>query len=269
MMRRLLFLGLLACCIARVYAADAVDLEMAPVIERTKSRDAAERQTAVTELIGMRETVCDELRAIVSDANEARASDEAKASALFLMGKLRLAQCVDILEKEREWKWAPDRGISSDNDVYRYWMGKGQPALMYGSRANLRGPVSLAAARPRTALSACPSLLRALRELRSEDAWTARKAEDAVLKFYDVVGRSMYGVIKRRSVELYGDDVKITAIFLLGEFRSVHGSDGLEENIDMKDEKDQCAAYPATLTVQTPDRLYPATGRRTRNRKKP
>jgi hypothetical protein len=59
----------------------------------------------------------------------------------------------------------------------------------------------------------------------------------------------MNSVLKPSNREVYPNEVKATAAFVLGEFRSLDGQ-MLLWNIDLQDEKGVCTRYYATASVQ-------------------
>jgi hypothetical protein len=75
---------------------EAMDIEVAAVLKRVKSPDAAKRTQAVNELVGLRMSVSDALKAVVADASAGVLKDPAKMSAIVLMGGMGLADCAQV-----------------------------------------------------------------------------------------------------------------------------------------------------------------------------
>ncbi|HUT28543.1 MAG TPA: hypothetical protein VMX13_02035 [Sedimentisphaerales bacterium] len=240
----------------RAIAADPIDTEMFPLLEKARSANQADRQEAVRELLALREGVSDELTKIVIDANNGQAETRSKAGALFLMGELGLMQCKDLLDREKDWIWKPPPGVYAFGSGSRLNALWGQTAKMALHRVSLAGNVTLVETRQRTLLEKYPNVAQAIAQLRSTDDSLVQEAEDSVLRWYDVVCRSMYSVLKPSREAVYSNEVKATAAYLLGEYRAWYGQ-MLLWNIDLKDQNDVCGQYAQTLIAQAPEPQYP------------
>jgi hypothetical protein len=240
-----------------------VDEETSCALDKVKSPDAAVRAEAVRELVGVREAVADELERIVSEANQnpPAAHPAAKLIALSQMGRWGLVQCADVLEAEKDWtggrRWptTPDRfspyqrfslegmgDLGARGALQRLRTGTGIKATSSGVKADL---------------SDYPVLKKAFADLRSYDNETFLGGATALSLWYDCVCRSLENMLTFNDTHLYADDVKVSAIYLAGEYR-ILGSGALDENIDVRDDKGQTAGYPSALTVDTADAEYPA-----------
>ncbi|HUT28544.1 MAG TPA: hypothetical protein VMX13_02040 [Sedimentisphaerales bacterium] len=236
-------------------AADPIDTEMFPLLEKARSAKQTDRQGAVRELLALREAVSDELTKIVIDANNGTAESGAKASAIFLMGELGLIQCKHLLEREIDWTW---KAAWEEDMRERHRMRNlsGQTAKMALHRVSLARNVAMVAPRPKTSLAEYPQLSTVLADLRSPQRQVRRKGEDGVLRWYDVVCRAMKSVLDPSREAVYSNEVKATAAYVLGEYRSRAGY-MLLVNIDLKDEKAVCSQYAQTLIAQAPEPQYP------------
>jgi len=241
---------------------DEADNETSLLIEQVKSPDAAVRTQAICELVDLREAVSDELKTIVRDANEGLPNSNvaAKASALYLMGKLGLVQCRDVLESEREWVYhggLPPH-FSGPMRIVGTMKEKGGKTAEYSLRCLRTGQgASLVASRPKADLSQYPALKKPLSDLRSVDRKTFENAESAVLHWYRSIEQGLDSILTYNSGRLYSADVKIGAAFLMGEYRTAHFSSALFENIDIRDDNNLTANYRSSLAVDTPDSAYP------------
>jgi hypothetical protein len=222
--------------------------EMLPVLFRVKSADAAERQHAVTELMGIREAVSEALRGVVADANSGALSNDSKASALFLMGRLGLWQCKDILEAEKDWHWDTNPPPRTTSPGRRYYREKGPtPGGTALFLAALGDNVTVKGGRQSADLSSYRFLGKALDDLRVDNPDTLREAEDALLEWYRVVGDGLVNIIESGEQPAHAPGVRATAIWLLGEYRVPRSQLALE--IEARDEDGVTSAYPAVLEV--------------------
>lgn len=244
---------------------DPIDLEMAPLFEKVKAPIAAEREAAVRELLALREAVSDELKNIVNDAGQGKVGHGTKASVLSLMGRMKLAQCADVLERERAWRWDWD----ADPEMERprsirvrtlRLLNLQRPNIFERTyqAARCKDNMTLVADRPKGSLAAYPALARSLSGLRERNWKTRFDYEDAVVRWYEVVSRSMDSVLKPPrpgSPDVYSNEVKATAAYVLGEYRIPRPFARIK-NIDLRDEKGVCDRYAQTLTVAVgePDR---------------
>jgi len=240
----------------RAEAPEGVEKEVFDVLEKVKSRDASERTAGVRELMGVREAISERLRTIVTDANQRRASDAAKGSSLWLIGKLGLVQCRDVYEAERNWKWRPKGPFRSIRES-RFFR---PDTSRWNRRARvLKSGISVRSTGPTADLSAYPVLSNALADLAaSEDDRSWYNPQVTIYRWNKAVVdglQSILGVdVWWRDV--YPDNVKITAAYLLGEFKP-RKIRQLLMNIDLKDEEGICANYPEVLKVETPEAEYP------------
>ncbi|MCD6405237.1 MAG: hypothetical protein J7M19_05390 [Planctomycetes bacterium] len=258
-------LAVLVLCAGVAPAADEIDAEMLPVVDKVKSRDAAERDAAVVELVGLREAISDALKAIVADANAGHAPDVSKADALYLMTRLRLVQCIDVVNREKDWtfklRYKVHFKTSREFELFQSGRDHDWPVAIFCARDTwrpLRGGARVVPVTVKADLSKYPVLQGALSRLRSGDWQEVLKADKAVRRWYQVVCRSMNSVINRVPESPYSDDVKIAAAYLVGEFRMYAGG-YLSENIDIKDELGLCANYPSAIAVDldSADSMYP------------
>jgi len=239
-----------------ILAADPIDTEMFPLLEKARSAEQTDRQEAVRELLALRQTVSDELTNIVIDANNGNAEPRSKAGALFLMGELGLMQCKDLLEREKDWIWKPPPGVYAFGDGSRLSALWGHTSQMALHRASFASNVTLLETRKRTSLEKYPNLAEAIAQLRSTDDSHIQEAEDWALRWYDVVCRGMKSVLDPSREAVYSNEVKATAAYILGEYRAPSGYK-LVLNIDLKDEKGVCGEYAQTLIAQAPEPQYP------------
>lgn len=232
-------------------AGDPMDAAIAPLVERIKSRDAAERSGAVAELQSLRSGVAAELLETVSSANQGLVPETAKTSALYLIGTLRLAECLSVARGEKDWQpssWA----ATSDKEF-----AKIQPGKVAYEGAIAQEGVQLTQSGASASLSSCPALASALRKIRSSDFATVDEAEDLILRWYNVVCDGMLSALAAGKGDLYSDDVRATAAFILGEFRSLKALSKLAEYITLTDENRASAGYPAVLEVSGADPSRP------------
>ncbi len=243
--------------VCAVQATDPIDKEMFPLLEKVKSSNQVERQQAVRELLTLREAVNNGLKNIVIDANNGIAPSRSKAGSMFLMGELGLVQCKQLLDRERDWTWKPP-GVHSLSDGDRLSLMLGKPAESALHRAAFAANLALLELREKGSLSRYPNLSQALSGLRSTEESLCRSAEDSLLRWYDVVCRSMHSVLKPSRKNVYPNEIKATAAYVMGEFRapSRYGQ-MLLWNIDLEDEKAVCSQYYKTLAVQTSEPQYP------------
>jgi tetratricopeptide (TPR) repeat protein len=238
---------------------DPIDSEMFPIIELAKSPNQPERVQAVQKLLAIREAVSDNLAGMVVNAGSSQAEQGAKASAIFLIGELGLVQQKKLLEAEKDWKWSPPQEVIMHfniNERRRMPSLIGKSAVSALNRACFANGVSLIDKRKKTSLDNYPHLNDALVNLHAADRKVRRKSEDTILRWYDVVCRGFYSVLKPSRENLYSNEIKVTAAYLLGEYRSWHGQI-LLWNIDLKDEEAVCGQYYKTLAVQTSEPQYP------------
>jgi hypothetical protein len=239
--------------------AEAINKEMGPVLKKLKSVDPKERQAAVHTLLGIREAVSLRLMALVAKANQGNADAEAKAFAIALMGHWGLARCKDTLEAEKDWQlkvrtkeqfnWINEEGCHSQS-IFGY------PAQTALGRA--RSGTSVRVVRDRKAgdLAKFPILAEALVRLEAKD-WDERIQDWQFLnRWYRAVCTDVGRTLSPSAKEPPPDDVKVTAAFILGEFRA-SSAFYLLWNIDLVDRGKICANYPAALSVETPDAAYP------------
>ena len=201
-------------------SASGIEEKMLPLLLKVRSADAAERKSAVAELMGIREAVSESLRRVVADEGAGLLSQDSKASGLYLMGVLGLWQCKDLLESERDWRWetlAVEYTVGyGKRDTFEKGPHPGRTAL---ARADLGSNVTVTAVRQTADLSSFPLLAGALDNLRSEDTGLRREGEDAVLEWYRVVSEGLASAVETRPQPLYSTDVEIAAVWLLGEYR--------------------------------------------------
>jgi len=232
-----------------------VEKEVTPLIEKVKSADAATRTQGVRELVGLREAIGDELKQIVGEVNQGGLSPRSKASAMYLMGKLGLVQCKDLLEAEKNWSWKPPEGVvvfgSEPSGTWYAIPGSSLSWLELGDNVSLREQ------RPKAEISNYPVLAKALSDLRSPDKSVLGPAEDKVIVWNSCVSHAVYRLLGSHLKGVYPADVGITAIYLLGEFRGCLLTD-LLERISLKDTEGICAGYPGALEVTTDLADHPA-----------
>ena len=235
-----------------IYAAgDPMDKAMTPLIERLKSRDAAERSAAVGELQALRSAVAFQLADTVMSANQGLLPETAKTSALYLIGELRLAQCFSVARGEKDWQpssWA----ATSDKEFAKIQPGK----VAYEGSLTQDG-VQLRQSAASASLSSCPPLAAAVRDIKSSDFTTVDEAEDLILRWYDVVCKGMLSALGAGEGTLYSDDVRASAAFMLGEFRYRKAVSKLAEHITLTDENRVSAGFPAVLEVSNADPSRP------------
>jgi len=236
-------------------ATDPIDKEMFPLLEKVRSPNDVERRQAVRELLVLREAVSDALKNIVTDANKGIAPSRAKAGSMFLMGELGLVQCKELLERERDWTWKPP-GVYSFSDSDRLNSMVGKPAESALNRATFTANLALVELREKGSLSGYPNLSQALAGVRSTEDAFCYGPEDSILRWYEVVCRSMRSVLEPSRQNVYANEIKATAAYVLGEFRAQYGQ-MLLWNIDLEDEKGVCGQYYKTLAVQTSEPEYP------------
>ena len=240
---------------------EAVEDETSLLLEKVKSPEAAVREQGVHELVGIRESVSVELRQIVSDANAGRdtSNSAAKASSLYLMGVWGLLQCRDVLEAERNWRYAGERPDGTvPLPTHRIISsGKfGATAKTALGAARFGGGVTLAPSRAKADLSAYPALSKALTGLRSRENALFEQSETEMYWWYTTVSDGLEDILTLYRGHLYSDDVKMTAAFVAGEYR-IWTRLGLSENIYLHDEKGLTTGYPSFTIADTPDSAYP------------
>lgn len=245
----LAFLILLAASREARAAGDPMDVAMAPVIERLKSRDAAERSAAVGEFQALRSGVALDLLNVISSANQGLVPETAKTSALYLIGTLRLAECAAVAESEKDWR---DNTYWSGENFYRLLAGK---TAFEGSR--LPQAVQANEGARGGDLSSCPPLAAAVRDIRSSDFATVDEAEDLILRWYRVVCDGMLSALASGKGDLYSDGVRASAAFILGEFRCRKALSKLAEHITLADENRVSTGYTAVLEVSGADPARP------------
>lgn len=243
-----------------VCGQDPVDVQMQSVLANAKSRVLLNREASVRELIALRESISEGLLDIVTAANAGTANPGSKASALFLMGELGSVACKTILIQERNWRWKPDLNevlqVNAEGRRKFSLLGT-SPALSALNRASFpEANFAFLTGRDERSLSAYPSLQKALTGLRSSERPVRRTAEDVILRWYEIVCRSMRSVLKPSRADLYSNDIKATAAYILGEYRT-HSGQMLLWNIDLKDENSVCARYTKTIDVRTSETAYP------------
>jgi len=238
-------------------AAEPVESEMAPLLRKVASRDADTRKDGVKELLGIREAVSEELKAIVAEGNNGNVQPFSKASALWLMGELGLVQCRDALEREKDWdfKLPPGpRGMGS----YRMREGfmSGYTARGALGRAAFSDKVTLVQEREKADLSRYPLLSKAFQDIRSPDENVMHKGSDVVLAWRRAVFGRVSDILSANRFNNVPNEITVTAAFLLGEFRQFSSAD-LLRNISIKDTAGVCSTYPEVLAVQTDYDAYP------------
>ena len=250
--------ALLVLCIAAVASAvDGADLEMAPIIEQAKSTDPARREAAARTLLSIRESIAGSLVEIVADSNHGSAWSASKAAALYLMGELGVEQCRQTLEDEKDWEWDVQsvfRTVDAGSMSRVYKINAAKFAL--GRIGLLPEGTMLTGSGAPCNLADYPVLRGFLADLRSTDPAALEKAENGILRWYEIVCAGLGNVLVPRFETLYSDDVRVTAAYLLGEFRSFSGS-CLTRHIELKDEKGTLAGYPEAIRLQTTDSVYP------------
>jgi hypothetical protein len=213
--------------------ADLIDDEMLPLIEK-----------------------------IVGEADDGRAIDTAKAGALRLIGELHLIECRSILEDNINWRYKP--AVKSIDEAIVLTEGRYPLAGQRGydlSRMADNDAVTVLDA-PRAAdLSLYPQLNSALDAFSTnsiEDRDEVVEAYKQVLRWYEVVCRSLRSIIERRRNEVYDDKAKIASIWLMGEYRDVSGMEYLAENIDLRDASSLSATFSGRLQVSGFSSEFPA-----------
>ena len=234
----------------------AVDEEMAPLFERLKSQDAAVRQGAVQEFMGIREAISDGLQRAVVERDSGRGTDMGKATAIGLMGQLRLAQCSDVIAAQQQKHWEPrNMHDSLVGGRLPLWM---QPLETSFAQAELARGVSLRAASASADLSSYPLLKKALDGLASNAARYEDVADSGrtINRWYTSVIAPGFGSIISSSA--YSGDTRMAAIWLTGEYR-VH-DDSLLAWMDTRYDANATKGYPARLAVTGlgADEEYPA-----------
>jgi len=237
-----------------------IEAEMAPIVKKAKSPEAQEREQAVSALLGLREAVARRLTGLIEKANKGESDVETKAWAISLIGRMGLVQCKDIVEPEKEWVskprnreqwiWANGTGRRDANELY------GLPARHALHLLETSTRVHLVPVRRVGDLAKYPLLNEAFKDLES-GAWEDRvEAWKSIVQWHVDICREMRAILSPAAPEPQTDKVKITAAFLLGEFRT-RNAQMLLRNVDLLDAEKVCATYPATLTVDTPDAAYP------------
>ena|GEM_PF-3303937 len=254
--------GLLAVTAAVAHAASEIDMETTPLIERAKSADATVRREAVVELVGLREVVQQRLKDVVSDANRGVIPESAKATSIYLMGTLRLPGCGAIVDAEKDWNSAPNLWIGESKRM-KLLTGTGKLGFLYG---NLAVPARKSVDCPESVrlvegsfsvdLEKYPVISSALTALKSQDPEERFEGMKTIYTWHRIVTHGMSNVFDSMFDDVYSDEVRMTAAYVLGEFRGT--SDHLLlRHIDLKDEKGLLAGYPRTLEVDIPDTDYP------------
>jgi len=210
----------------------------------------------VRTLLGLREQIAMRLRHTVRTGTPA-----GKASALFLMGELGLVQCKDILRMEKDWQWEPDPETvlwMNMHERRRKSSLLGTPAKAALDRAQFPEALTVVANRARTDIAAHLLLRAALEKLNSPKRQVCRQGEDIILKWYQTVCRAMDKPLRFSPDRAYSDDVKVTAAYLLGEFRAWSATP-LLRNVDLPDKNNVSARLPGTLQAANPtvDDRYP------------
>jgi hypothetical protein len=252
-------------------AEDAIDIEVTEILERMKSPDAAKRTQAVCELVSLRQSVSDALKAIVADANAGVAKDTGKMSAIVLMGDMGLVDCAEILNQEREWlpdrkHWRGVRGAASKVMTTRRVFapiriidGPSMAAINLGMTAGLRAEPGTA----RADLAQYPALAAALAKMRVEDPNVCFEGEQGVALWYNAIGWGADSIVSRwgtdggRRTPIYSDDIALTAAYVIGEFRWPK-SEEVSRCSGLRDVSGVTASYAHSLTVEGADANYPA-----------
>jgi len=208
------------------------------------------RQRSVIALVGIRASLSESLQSIVEKTNEGTLGDGPKASALFLMGELGLAECEETLRKEKDWEFSPNIEFLAI------------PGTPYGRRLEgmfpfpARGALNRAAFGDacefsgypyKTPLDQYPRLKKAVADLRSTDRIVRHRAEDIILLWNSELGFHLSEQLKSRR-EQRPEPVRAAAAYLLGEWRSFH-SHMLLWFIDFEDSGGATATYRRSLSV--------------------
>lgn len=242
--------------------AEPIDTEACKLLEQVKSRDTAVRTAAVGELIGLRQAVSDSLRLLVSDGDHQVVPAIYKSHAIYLIGELGLVQCRDVLSAQKDW--VPDyRDLTGTSLYITGRFVRGQLDFLLGDVAH-RAEGRLAAGANVTARPAVipidiakyPVLASALNDLRLDNLDTRLSGQDVVKKWYDTVVDGLLSILSSLHAKTYPQEVRITAVYLLGEFRPWAETDLLRA-IGLEDRNGVCAAYPSSLQVTTTDTSYP------------
>lgn len=251
-------------CLAGIGSAserERLEKEVFGVLEKVKSRDAAEREAGVREILAVREAVSDALKTMVRDGNAEGASEAAeaiKAGALLLMGEMGLLQCREVLEAEKDWvctsRWGGGARIMTRSSMLE--VGRREPGKWGLERAGFADNVVFKAGPAPANLSEYPALNEALTSLRGNREGGFRGGWNRINLWNRALRDGLELVVWKQRPQLYSDEVRMTAAYVLGEIRS-RTTGALRDAIGLKDENDICAGYPATLDVQVSDSAYP------------
>jgi hypothetical protein len=175
------------------------------------------------------------------------------------MGKWKLAQCREIADADRQWSYDAMHQGTPVVDRPSFTIAGDDP--MPGARA-LRlldiGPgLILKASVPKADLSMHRALSEALAGLRSSDPKTFQKAKSDLAFYYRAVQDSLSWMLTMSNTHLYSDEVKISALFLAGEYR-IQDAKPLLENVGVRDEKGIARGYTSILETSQIDPTYPA-----------
>lgn len=213
------------------------------------SADAQARRTAVVELMKVRALLSTGLQQIVADANRKECGEGSKASALFLMGELGLQECRDILQKEKDWEYrVPGRygfgHYRRREDVLSWCLAiHALDRASFGDACRFVGYADTASPKD------YPELAGALQGLRSTVRLDRRHAEDVILMWNRELATQLNRCLKgNRPSGKYPEDVRVTAAFLLGEWRAF--SQMLEWFVDLQDKKKITLKYPHSLDAK-------------------
>jgi hypothetical protein len=233
----------------------AVDEEMAPLFERLKSQDGAVRDGAVQEFMGVREAISDGLQRAVLESDSGRGTDMGKATAIGLMGQLRLAQCSDVIAAQQGKDWEPRNLHYVVGGRLPFWMEPLETSFM---QAQPPKGVSLNPRGAAADLSGYHLLKAALDGLASSTAKPEAGARSGgiINRWYTSIVSPGLGRIMSSSV--FPNDTKMAAIWLMGEYRVQ--KDAMLTYLDIRDDANATKGYPARLAVTGlgSDEEYPA-----------
>jgi len=208
-----------------------------------------ERDRAVRELVGLRQAVSDAVCSIFSDAEAGRASDGARRSAVCVTGALRLAACVDFLERLGDWEYRAGSREEAMGlmEVIREPRTTGRPSEAL-QRARLCDDVMINPA-PSAALSDYPALAEALSELRSDDYKVRGSAVSRVYIWHNTASIAFRRLAKNLKAK---PNARIAAAFLAGEYRGYLSR--IKEKVKkLRDPERISFFWPQTLIVINAD----------------
>ncbi len=214
------------------------------------------RTKAVATLIGVRDRIESALVEAVEKANAGEAEDGTKAGALYLMGKFGSVRGRAILEAEKEFSWYPKDPFEGGAAILERYGIVASMALLRGAFSDSVRATPLPS--PAFAMKDFPVLQAALRDIYSADHSTRGYAANTLLEWDRSVCEDLLSMLSLRYRKPLAPETRISAAFLLGEFRYVPANTALMENAGLTDPKKTRARYPQILDLDSGISEYPA-----------